>query len=57
MRFSVLCVLVFLFRLALGMTDISEKLSEIERNIQEGETMLTVLRRLPESEVCFQFFL
>ncbi|CDS42715.2 conserved hypothetical protein [Echinococcus multilocularis] len=32
------------------MTDISEKLSEIERNIQEGETMLTVLRRLPESE-------
>ncbi|KAL5110958.1 hypothetical protein TcWFU_009640 [Taenia crassiceps] len=35
------------------MTDISEKLSEIERNIQEGETMLTVLRRLPESEVFF----
>ena len=34
------------------MTDISEKLAEIERNIQEGETMLAILHRLPESEVC-----
>nr|CDS32457.1 expressed conserved protein [Hymenolepis microstoma] len=30
--------------------DISEKIDEIERNIQEGERMLSVLRKLPESE-------
>ncbi|VDL22383.1 unnamed protein product, partial [Hymenolepis diminuta] len=30
--------------------DISEKIDEIERNIQEGERMLSVLQRLPESE-------
>ncbi|KAM7537508.1 hypothetical protein Aperf_G00000067898 [Anoplocephala perfoliata] len=30
--------------------DISEKIDEIEQNIQEGERMLSVLRKLPESE-------
>uniref|UniRef100_A0A5K3EPK0 PH domain-containing protein n=2 Tax=Mesocestoides corti TaxID=53468 RepID=A0A5K3EPK0_MESCO len=32
------------------MSEISEKILEIERNIHEGETMLSVLHRLPESE-------
>lgn len=34
------------------MAAIPDKIAEIERNIQEGEMMLIVLRRLPESEVC-----